>query len=274
MGQVADKAQRVGQQAHQSDWLDHVARAGLVAFGLVHLMIAWLAVQLALGDRSEDASNNGALHALAEQPLGGLLIWLVAAGLVLLAVWMVVDFALGHRESTDTATRWRKRLTSLGKGVVYGALAASAVKTAAGSGSSSGGTDSTTARLMGLPGGQLIVGAVGLGIGAVGVYLIYKGWSNKFVEELDAEGTVGKDGSAYMLLGKSGHVAKGLAIAVVAGLFVYAAASHDPKKSGGLDQALQTVLEQPLGPVLLFAIALGIAAYGLFCFARAKHLSR
>ena len=28
------------------------------------------------------------------------------------------------------------------------------------------------------------------------------------------------------------------------------------------------------GPVLLAAIAIGIAAYGLFCFARAKHLSR
>ena len=37
---------------------------------------------------------------------------------------------------------------------------------------------------------------------------------------------------------------------------------------------LQTVLEQPFGQVLLTAIALGIAAYGLFCFARAKHLSR
>ncbi len=58
------------------------------------------------------------------------------------------------------------------------------------------------------------------------------------------------------------------------GLFCYAAITHDPKKSGGLDQALQTVLEQPFGQVLLTAIALGIAAYGAFCFARAKHLSR
>ena len=45
------------------------------------------------------------------------------------------------------------------------------------------------------------------------------------------------------------------------------------KKSGGLDVALQTVLEAPFGPVLLGAIALGIISYGVFCLARAKHLS-
>ena len=77
-----------------------------------------------------------------------------------------------------------------------------------------------------------------------------------------------------MLFGKVGYIAKGVAIAIVGGLFCYAAVTHDAKKSGGLDQALQTVREQPFGQVLLVVIAAGIACYGLFCFARAKHLSR
>jgi hypothetical protein len=34
------------------------------------------------------------------------------------------------------------------------------------------------------------------------------------------------------------------------------------------------VLDQPFGPVLLLVIAAGIGCYGLFCFARARHLSR
>ena len=127
---------------------------------------------------------------------------------------------------------------------------------------------------MDLPGGQLIVGAVGLAIIGYGGSLVYRGWTEKFREHLDAQGQAGKDGSVYVLLGKVGYIAKGVAIAIVGGLFCYAAITHDPKKSGGLDQALQTVLEQPFGQVLLTAIALGIAAYGVFCFARAKHLSR
>ncbi|KRF36143.1 DUF1206 domain-containing protein [Nocardioides sp. Soil805] len=273
MGEVADKAQHAGQQAHHSEWLDHAIRAGLVAYGIVHLMVAWLAVQLALGDKSENASNSGALHALAEQPMGGVLIWMIAVGMILLVVWRLLEFAMGYQDETDDAKRWRKRAGSLGKAILYGVLAWSAIKVAVGEGSK-GGTDSTTSKLMQLPGGQLIVGAVGLAIIAYGGLLVYRGWSEKFTEHLDAQGQSGKDGSAYVMFGKVGYIAKGIAIAIVGGLFGYAAITHDAKESGGLDQALQTVLAQPFGQVLLIAIAIGIACYGLFCFARAKHLSR
>lgn len=269
MGEAAAQA----KQAHDSEWLDHAVRVGLVAYGLVHLMVAWLAGQLALGDKSEDASNTGALHAIADQPLGGVLIWMIALGLVLLVVWRLLEFAFGYREVDDDVKRWRKRLTALGKGFLYAAIAWSAIKTAVGDGSK-GGTDSTTAKLMNLPGGQVIVGAVALAILAYGAMLVFRGWTEKFTEHLDAEGESGKDGSAYVLLGKVGYIAKGLAIGVVGGLFAYAAITHQAKKSGGLDQALQTVLDQPFGPVMAMAMALGFACYGLFCFARARHLSR
>lgn len=273
MGEVADKAEHAGQQAHRSEWLDRAVQVGLVAYGIVHLMVAWLAAQLALGEKSENASNSGALHELAQQPMGGVLIWLIAIGMMLLVVWRVLEFAMGYQEETDDAKRWRKRAASLGKGILYAVLAWSAIKVAVGEGSK-GGTDSTTAKLMQLPGGQLIVGVVALAIIGYGCFLVYRGWSEKFTEHLDAQGQSGKDGSAYVMFGKVGYIAKGVAIVIVGGLFGYAAITHDAKKSGGLDQALQTVLEQPFGQVLLIAIALGIACYGLFCFARAKHLSR
>ena len=75
------------------------------------------------------------------------------------------------------------------------------------------------------------------------------------------------------MFGKMGYIAKGIAIGVIGVLFLYAAIDHSAKKSGGLDQALHKVLHQPFGPVLLFAISVGIGCYGLFCFARARHLS-
>jgi Domain of Unknown Function (DUF1206) len=273
MGEVADKAHRAGHEAQHSEWLDWAIRAGLVAYGVVHLMVAWLAAQLALGDKSENASNSGALHALAQQPMGGVLIWAVAIGMLLLVVWRLLEFALGYQDETDDKKRWRKRAGSLGKAVIYGVLAWSAFKVAVGEGSQ-GGTDSTTAKIMQMTGGQFIVGAIGLAIIAYGAMLIYRGWTEKFTEHLDAQGQSGKDGSAYVLFGKIGYIAKGVAIAIVGGLFCYAAITHDAKESGGLDQALQTVLEQPFGQLLLIAIAAGIACYGLFCFARARHLSR
>jgi hypothetical protein len=262
------------EKAHHSDWMDHAIRAGLVAYGVVHLLVGWLALQLAFGEKEDSASNSGALHYLAQQPMGGVLVWMIAVGMFFLVVWRLLEFGFGYRDESDDKKRWRKRATSLFKAVIYGAIGWSALQVATGSGGGGGGTDSTTAKLMDLPGGQLIVGGVGLAIIGYGISLVYRGWTEKFREHLDAQGQSGQDGSAYVLMGKIGYIAKGVAIAIVGGLFCYAAITHDPKKSGGLDQALQTVLEQPFGQALLTAIAIGIAAYGVFCFARARHLSR
>ena len=266
-------ATSAAQSVHHSQWLDHAVRVGLVAYGIVHLMVGWLALQLALGEKAQEASNDGALQALANQPLGGVLIWVIAVGMFLLVLWRLLEAGFGYPEEHDEKKRLRKRATSLGKAVIYGVIGWSALKIAVGEGSK-GGTDSTTAKVMNLPGGQLIVGAIALAIIAYGVSLIVRGWTEKFRENLDAQGQSGNDGSAYVTLGKVGYIAKGVAIVLVGGLFAYAAVTHEAKKSGGLDQALQKVLEYPFGQVALIAIGLGIAAYGLFCFARAKHLSR
>jgi hypothetical protein len=259
----------IGQVA-RSDRVDHLARAGFVAYGLVHLVLAWLAVQLALGETGRNVSNAGALHALARQPMGALLVWAVAVGMFLLVVWRLLEAWAGHRDE-DGATRTRKRLVSLGKAVLYGVIGWSAVKVAVGQGSS-GGTDSTTRRVMELPAGPWIVVAAGLAVVGYGLNLVRRGWSEKFTEHLQAEGQTGHDGRFYVLAGKAGHLAKGLAIGVVGGLVAWAGATQDAKKSGGLDVALQLLLRQPFGSALLLAVAVGIGGYGVFCLARARHL--
>lgn len=267
-----------GRDAENSQWLDHVARAGLVAYGIVHLLIGWLALQLAFGEAAKsNASSTGALRTVAQQPLGEVLIWLIAIGMWLMVLWRLTEAAFGHQDESDENKRWRKRAMSLGKAILYGTIAWTAIQIATSTGSqggSGGGTESMTARLMNLPGGQLIVGLVALGILAYGARLIYQGWTEGFKDHLDAEGKSGDDGSAYIMLGKVGYIAKGVAIMLIGGLFMYAAITHQAKKSGGLDQALQTVLGYPFGQAVVVAIGLGLAAYGLFCFARARHLSR
>ncbi len=127
---------------------------------------------------------------------------------------------------------------------------------------------------MDLPAGQWIVAAVGLAIIGYAANYAWRGWTEKFAEHLDTEGKLGYSGAGYLLLGKVGHIAKGIAFAIVGGLFVYAGITHESGKSGGLDVALQKVLQQPFGQVLLIAIGVGIGCYGLFCFARARHLDR
>jgi hypothetical protein len=274
MTSITDRAENAGQQASNSEWIDKAARIGLIAYGVVHLLIAWLAIQLAFGDKEESADSQGAVQQLMEQPFGAALVWGIAIGMFLLAVWQGLEAAFGHRDE-DGFTKVRKRVTSAGKAVVYVVIGITAVRAATGSSSSSGkdGTDSTTAKLMDLPAGQVIVGGIGLAILGIGGYLIHKAWTEKFAKYINAEGKSGDTGTAYLWFGKAGYTAKGVAYGIVGALFLYAALTHEPKKSGGLDQALHTVLQQPFGPFLLVLIALGIACYGLFCFARARHFN-
>jgi hypothetical protein len=120
----------------------------------------------------------------------------------------------------------------------------------------------------------VLVAAVGLGIVSVGAYLAYKGLAEKFTKHLDGKATSGERRKPIVLLGKVGYTAKGAALGVVGLLFVVAAITHEAHKSGGLDQALTTLLGQPFGPVLVSAMAVGIASFGLYCFAWARHLTR
>ncbi|WP_426246334.1 DUF1206 domain-containing protein [Nocardioides sp. LHG3406-4] len=264
-----------GRQAENSEWLDYVVRFGLVAYGVVHLLIAWVALQLAFGETGRSASSTGALQELASQPFGGAALWAVAVGLALLVVWRLIEAAFGHGQE-DGKEKLGKQVMSLLKAVLYGALAVSALKVALGSGGGGGGggSDTMTAKVMSWPGGQVLVGLAGVAIIGYGGFTAWRGWSERFLEHLDFDGRSGRDGAAYRMFGKFGYIAKGVAVALVGGLFVYAAITHDADKGGGLDQALHTVLRQDYGPYLLGLIAVGIGCYGLFCFARARHLKR
>jgi hypothetical protein len=266
-------AKQVGHEAEDSPLLDAAVRIGLVAYGVVHLLIAWLAIQLAFGQRSQSASTKGAMHELAQQPFGKVLVWAIALGMFLLVIWRVIEAAFGHREE-DGSDRLRKRVVSGAKAVIYAAVGVSALKVAIGSGGSGNSSDSYTAKVLDLPAGPWLVGLVGLAIIGYGGNLAWRGWSDKHAEHLDAEGKSGDTGTAYLFFGKVGYIAKGISMALVGGLFVYAGVTHDPKKSGGLDQALHKLLQQPFGMVMLIAIGVGLGCYGLFCFARARHLSR
>jgi hypothetical protein len=264
-------AEEVGRQADDSDWIDHAVRFGLVVYGVVYVLIAWVAAQLALGDY-HGAVTKGAFKTMAEQQFGSVLLVVVAVGMFVLVLWRLLDAAVGHREE-DGLERWRARAYDLLKAGVYAGVGYKAVKT--GLGSTQGNSSRTaTAKLMELPLGVWIVGAVGVGVAVYGAVQIWRGLSEKHREHLAAEGRTGTDGSAYLLLGKVGYVAKGIAFIMVGGLFVYAAVDHRPKRSGGLDAALARLLDQPYGSWLLLAMAGGLACYGLFQIVRARHLSR
>ncbi|KAA1395631.1 DUF1206 domain-containing protein [Aeromicrobium ginsengisoli] len=262
-----------GEGARHSTTMRAAARVGLVAFGIVHLLIAWIALQVAWGDGG-DASSKGALHTVAQQPFGEAILWVCAFGLWALAVWQVMTALWGHQAVFDDKHRTIKRLSALGRAIVYTAVGLTAARTASGSGGKSEDAkgEGLTADLLSEPAGRVFVASIGLGILAVAAAHVRRGLSGNFTHDLEGEATSGSSRSAVMAVGRTGYVGKGAAIGIVGVLFGWAALSYDAEKAGGLDDALKTVRDQPFGPYLLSLVAIGLAAFGLFCFAWARYV--
>ena len=200
MSSISTQAEQAGREVHQSEWLDHAARIGLVTYGVVHLVIAWLAVQLALGDKEGSADSQGAVQQLNEQPYGQAIVWAVAIGMFLLAVWQGIEAIFGYRDE-EGFTQVRKRVTAAGKAVVYVVIGITAVHAATGpSSSGKNGTDSTTAQVMDWPGGQVIVCAIGLALMGIGGYLIHRAFTESFAKHINAEGKSGENGNGLPLV--------------------------------------------------------------------------
>ena len=269
----AQGAQAAAAEARESPAMEWGARIGFVVYGIVYVVLAWLAVQVAVGDgQSASVSGQGALHEVAQQPLGVVMLWIAFAGFCALTVWEATTAFAGHRER-----RGRKRVAGrLGSGaraIVFAGFAVSSAEVALGTGGGGSGTQSWTARLMRLPAGPYIVGVVGLVIVGYGCWSIFKAFGDRWREELEAGGR-GSVGPLVTFLARAGYSSRGVAFGIIGALFVWAALTQDPHKSGGLDQALMRLRGAPFGSVLLVLIAIGLACYGVFNVAKAWHLRR
>jgi uncharacterized membrane protein YidH (DUF202 family) len=247
------------------------ARVGLACYGVTHLLIAWLALQVAFGGGGgEQANQKGAFQQLTDNTFGKILLWIIVVGFVAVGLWRLGQAIWGYRYVSDKKKQLRKRGTSAFKAVVFFTLTVLAVRTAIGSGGGGNGQQQATAGVLGLPGGQWIVGLVGLGIIVAGGSKIYAGWKKKFEDDMNMPSDQ-KTRQAVERTGQIGYIAKGVSIAVIGVLVVIAAIQFDPAKAAGLDAALRSLAQTPLGPWLLVVVALGLAAYGVFCWFDAKY---
>jgi uncharacterized membrane protein YidH (DUF202 family) len=247
------------------------ARVGLACYGVTHLLIAWLALQIAFGGGGgEQANQKGAFQQLTDNTFGKILLWIIVVGFVAVGLWRLGQAIWGYRYVSDKKKQLRKRGTSAFKAVVFFTLTVLAVRTAIGSGGGGNGQQQATAGVLGLPGGQWIVGLVGLGIIVAGGSKIYAGWKKKFEDDMNMPSDQ-KTRQAVERTGQIGYIAKGVSIAVIGVLVVIAAIQFDPAKAAGLDAALRSLAQTPLGPWLLVVVALGLAAYGVFCWFDAKY---
>ncbi|MCC3765041.1 DUF1206 domain-containing protein [Glycomyces sp. TRM65418] len=258
-------------RAANSKPLELLARGGFIAYGVIHLLFAWLALQVAFGDSSGETDQSGALKTLARQPAGEFLVIGIIIGMVALAVWQAFEAALSHRGSRDRSAM-AERVVSGCRAVLYLYFAYLGYKVVSGANASqSQSQQSSASSMMDSSGGRFLVGLAGLVVVGVGVGLVVYGLKKKFQKHLNTGQMNPTVRRTVQRLGMAGYTSKGVAYGIAGALIVSAAINYDPEKAGGLDAALNTLAGTAWGTWLLVLIALGIACFGVYCFFQAKY---
>ncbi|GAB3046258.1 DUF1206 domain-containing protein [Parafrigoribacterium mesophilum] len=234
--------------------------------GIVHALIGLAAFSVALGAGVE-ADQSGVLGQLAQAPAGMFLLWVIVIALLALGVWQVLHAVLTW--SSDPKRKWLRRLSGVAKSLAYFFVGATALIFAQGSSTSNATSSrSLSAQLMAKPGGDFIVIIIGGIAFAIGVGLIVRGVTRRFLERIDLpRGPLGRTVAA---LGVIGYTLEGVALCVVGVLFWIASATVDPDKAGGLDGALKALVALPFGAVTVVIIGVGFIAFGLYNAFRAR----
>jgi Domain of Unknown Function (DUF1206) len=271
MTSAASNVRSAASRAADSKPLEYLARAGFVCYGVIHLLFAWVALQVAFGNSRQESDQSGALQKLAGQPEGKTLLIVVVIGMVALALWQAFEAAIGE-SGEQGRVAVAGRVVSGIRAIVYLSLAWTGVKVLRGANASQGDKQQkASSSLMDSTGGRWLVGLIGLVVVGVGIGLAVYGVLKKFEKHLNMAQMSPVVRESTRRLGIAGYAAKGVAYTIAGVLVVVAAVTYDPDKARGLDSALKTLAGQSYGPWLLVLIALGIAAFGVFCFSQAKY---
>ena len=270
-GDAIESAETTGRRFVQSRAFELLSRAGFVARGLIYAIIGLLALKLAVGSGGKLTNQQGALHTVAHQPFGRLLLMLMAVGLGSYALWRLVRAAIGHGpEGVDSRL---DRLGALGSGIAYGAMCAVAVEILLGANRSGAAASpkKATAGVLGWPAGAWLVGCAGAALIAIGLYQGYLGVSQKFRDYSKTAEMGPATRKWFGWVGTIGYLARMLVFALIGIFLIKAAIDYNPRAAVGIDGALAHILHHTYGSIALAVVATGFLAFALYSLSDARY---
>lgn len=252
------------RMSHNS-FMDWVPRIGYFAKGFVYAVVGILAIMVAVGVGGQIANSQEALQSLQQLPAANVLLGFLAIGLLAYALWRLAEaFVDPENTKGEDKKGLAKRVGAFGSGVVHIALGIYAANLALGSGG--GGGQSWSAQAMQTDGGPWIIGAIGVGVAIAALYQFVRAFRGDFLRELRTRDMSIQTQDYVRKLGRAGAVSRGVVFGLIAWFLIDAAASSSAAEAAqaGLGSALATIASQTYGTILLFVVAAGVLAYGVY----------
>jgi len=253
--------------APAAPWIERLARVGFAAKALLYSIVGVLAFRAAFSDAGATIGSRGALVSLVRQPLGTLVLVVIAVGLFGYAAWRITEALVDPERRGTKPKGLAVRIGYAGRGVFHAWLGVQAIRLALGAGGRNTGGDGTeqwTARVLEAPLGSWIVIAAGLTVIGYGLYQIYRAWTAKLSKQLNLSRLSREAGSWLIKVSRFGLGARGVVFGVIGAYLVRAGTAHNANKAADTGEALSAIGHQPLGNWLLGIVAIGLVAYGAY----------
>lgn len=276
-------AERTAKAAANSTWGDRLVRVGIASRGVVFVILGYLVARIAFGalgsaSTSRPASGPGVAVTLAAQPGGEPLLFVLAVGLVLFALFSLLDAILHHDDEESDVKRWGGRFVNAWACVIYIGFAIYCFMTAVSQSAATqraSKSDSTSkhwsAKVLNWPGGPFWLGLAGCVVIIIAIVLAVQAVMRTFEDRLD-NGRMSRTGWRWVVVtGTVGHFGRAVLFATVGWFVTSAAVEDDPRHGQGVDGAARLLADNTLGAIFLTAIAATLVVFGVYLFFEAKY---
>ena len=246
----------------QSQSIRLIARIGYGTKGVLYFALGLLAIQAAVGAGQTEGSE-GTMKVISQQPFGMVLLAVTVCGLFGYSFWRAVQ-AIKDTESAGSGIKgWVKRAGFGVSCLSHLGLAIAGIQMLVGE--ADGSTKKTfLAQMMSHPVGQVLLVIAGGCIAGTGMAQLVQAKTTKFADDIEQEKMSEQGVMAAIWVGRIGLAARGIVFGMIGYLLIHASITESSWREQGIEPALNEIRSSSFGSTMLFVIAVGLSAYGLY----------
>ncbi|MBB4078856.1 uncharacterized membrane protein YidH (DUF202 family) [Lewinella aquimaris] len=247
---------------------------GYTAKGIVYSLIGIFAIAGVVGGAGGSGGGPKAVISwIGTNPFGQVLLFLIGVGLLAYCSWRWYTAVQDKKNEGKDKEGIVKRIAYAVSGTAYGILSAHAFKLAFTNSSGGGGQSKQDiiARILSESWGPYVIGAIALIMAGVAIFQLYRAVTNKHMDGIEGQQLSHDERETFKKTGEVGLTARFVVYGIIAYSLFKAATMDDASKFKGIGESLSYIENQSYGAALLVIVGLGLLAYGLFMFIRARY---